>query len=516
MLTYGVLQMVKKIVADDLVKVINKDGRKELLTILAWGDIVDVVDETHSEFYEIKTFKYRDVDDSNYEKIEVSGLIKKKAALKKHGDIKVLKTSFVDVQQGDGICIETPLGRKILIDGGDNALFARYLAQRYVGSSKDDPLIIDAIVVTHGDADHFAGLSEIWKSESHSQARKQLFLRPLRIFHNGIIKGPSTRDGRSVPDREMLGKTKVYNDKLYLTELVDDLLEVEPERLNDPFTSWIQAIQAWKNNGKKTKNYPMSISRLQFGDDDKFSFLHDEHINIKVLAPFTQKISGIASFPMLSESPKEISMEMAEEVAGLTKTYSASDTINGHSIVLQLQYGNVRFLFTGDLNQQSSLELQRRAHQDDGLHLESEIFKVPHHGSDDFSHTFIEAVKPVISIISSGDENARKEHVHPRATIVGSLGRYSRVPRPLIFVTEMVAFFQYVGKSKVLKAKSSSDDDCQEYYGFKRSSFGIVHIRTDGKRVLVFTHTGKRDLKEAYAFEVGDSGEIKTVSVTRI
>jgi beta-lactamase superfamily II metal-dependent hydrolase len=102
----------------------------------------------------------------------VSGLIKKKAALKKLGEVKILKTSFVDVQQGDGICIETPIGRKILIDGGDNALFARYLAQRYVGCWRDDPLIIDAILVTHGGADHFAGLSEIWKCESHSQARK--------------------------------------------------------------------------------------------------------------------------------------------------------------------------------------------------------------------------------------------------------------------------------------------------------------------------------------------------------
>src|SRR5215207_2171902 len=273
--------MVKNVVADDLVKVVNKDDRKELITILAWGDIVDVVDETHPEFYEIKTFKYRDVDDSNYEKIEVSGLIKKKATLKKQGEIKVLKTSFVDVQQGDGISIETPLGRKILIDGGDNALFARYLAQRYVGSSKDDPLTIDAIVVTHGDADHFAGLTEIWKSESHPKPRKQLFLRPLRIFHNGIIKGPSSRDGRSVPDTKILGKTKMHNDKLYLTELVDDLLQVEPERLNKPFASWIQAIKAWKKNGK-TKNYPVSISRLQFGDDDKFSFLHEENITMKV------------------------------------------------------------------------------------------------------------------------------------------------------------------------------------------------------------------------------------------
>jgi hypothetical protein len=119
-----------------------------------------------------------------------------------------------------------------------------------------------------------------------------------------------------------------------------------------------------------------------------------------------------------------------------------------------------------------------------------------------------------VSVISSGDENARKEYIHPRATIVGSLGRYSRVPRPLIFVTEMVAFFQYLGSSELKKSESSSYKAGYKYYGFKRSSFGIVHVRTDGKRLLVFTHSGKRDMKEAYAFKVDGVGEIETVKVT--
>lgn len=508
--------MVKKVVGEDLVKVISEDDHKKVLTILAWGDPVHVVeDEKDSEFYKIKTSRYRDVGDSNYEKVEVYGLVKKKkVTLKEDGEIKILKTSFVDVQQGDGICIESPQGLKILIDGGDNALFARYLAQRYRNSSKDDPVIIDAIVVTHGDADHFAGLTEIWKSENNRKERKRLFLRPRRIFHNGIIKGPSSRGSQPVPYTKILGKTKMHNGKLYLTELVDDLRKVKRERLNKPFASWIQAIKAWEKNGKETKKNPVAITRLQFGDDDQFSFLHDENINIKVLAPLTEEISGTPSLPMLGQPPKQISLEATEEDPRSTKAYSASHTINGHSIVLQMQYGNVHFLFTGDLNQDSSLELQRRA-KDDGLHLQSEIFKVPHHGSADYSHNFIKTVKPVVSIISSGDENARKEYIHPRATIVGSLGRHSRLDRPLVFVTEMVAFFEYVGKSKLLETKMKKNKSSrhaggqQEYYGFKRSSFGIVHVRTDGKRVLVFTHTGKRDLKEAYCFEVSDNGEIK-------
>jgi hypothetical protein len=216
--------MVKKQIGDDLIKVVDKADRDTLVTILAWGDEVDLIDESDPQFNEIKTFWYKDVDDTNFERIEVLGLIDKKVVLKDPNELKILKTSFVDVQQGDGICIETPKGRQILIDGGDNVLFARYLAQRFIGSSKANPLFVDAMIVTHGDADHFAGLTEIQKSESHSQPRKRLFLRPKRIFHNGIVKGPSSSNGRPIPDQEILGKTEMHGNKLYLTEIIDDLL----------------------------------------------------------------------------------------------------------------------------------------------------------------------------------------------------------------------------------------------------------------------------------------------------
>ena len=49
-----------------------------------------------------------------------------------------------------------------------------------------------AIVVTHGDADHHAGLNFIRKSESYPKAKayKRLFIAPERFFHNGLVKAP--------------------------------------------------------------------------------------------------------------------------------------------------------------------------------------------------------------------------------------------------------------------------------------------------------------------------------------
>src|SRR5215213_6569561 len=52
--------------------------------------------------------------------------------------------------------------------------------------------------------------------------------------------------------------------------------------------------------------------------------------------------------------------------------------------------------------------------------LEAEVVKAPHHGSDDFDFEALQAMKPVVSLISSGDESTNKEYIHPRDLGVSS------------------------------------------------------------------------------------------------
>jgi hypothetical protein len=167
-----------------------------------------------------------------------------------------------------------------------------------------------------------------------------------------------------------------------------------------------------------------------------------------------------------------------------------------------MTYGNVRFLFGADLNEESQEALLARVRADN-TSLEADVFKVPHHGSADFSPRMFDAVRPVVSVVSSGDESSAKEYIHPRAGLVGALGRYSRgtVERPLVYVTEMVAFFERVGSSFRL---------------YQKKQFGIVHVRTDGERVLVATHSGKSDQKESYVFSVNARGDIAFEPKARI
>ena len=495
--------MVKKIIDDDLVRVFKKDTEK-VDKIITWGDEIEIVGE-YENFYEIKL-----------EGNSPTFLIKKNVKLIDSDLNKILKISFVDVQQGDASIIETPNKKIILVDGGENQLFARYLASRYNKNLKDDPLIVDAIIITHGDADHFAGLTEIHKSESHSNKNKRLFIFPKRIFHNGIVKGRARIDGKPVKVEKIFGKTIMHGEKLYLIDLVDDLLSTDKNRLNASFIRWTNALRTW-NKRYQDKFGPITIRRLQYRDDDdgkinddnnEFDFL-DEQISIKIFGPDVEIINKKLALPFLHKHSEKRNMLQIEETdkESLSKSYSASHTINGHSIVLQLKYKNIKLFLSGDINHESEIKLNKLV-KDKKIDINSEILKVPHHGSSDFDAEFLNNVKPVISVISSGDESIIKEHIHPRANLVGALGKYSRTKSPLIFITELAAFFKKIGYTDHPKKE-------RKFFAFERTEFGIVHIRTNGNRVLVFTHSGKINLKEAYAFSIDKSGRLKPQQVVK-
>jgi beta-lactamase superfamily II metal-dependent hydrolase len=505
----------KAVINVDLADVWAERGRKRLLRTLSWGDEVTVLKQAATHL-EVQTFEYVPQDDGTVMSQKVTAFIEptKSSAIKPASVVRprnqnqVLKVNFIDVQQGDGAVIETPDGRVILVDGGDNQLFARYLAARFRGSSADKPREIDCVVVTHGDADHFSGLTKIFASEKLVDKKKQLFMHPRRVYHNGIVKRPSKRNGKTVSQRDLLGPTRETGDGVFLTGLEDDLLAVADSEMNEPFRAWKEALAAYNKRGK------IAFRRLEFGDQKAFDFVATEDLKIDVLGPITTQVAGKPALKFLGNPPKgprvgHESLELGEE--GFTGL-SASHTINGHSIVFRLRYGGFSYLFCGDLNDESSRFLLRE-HNKGGVSLRAEVFKVPHHGSADFSAAFVQAVSPIVSVVSSGDESARKEYIHPRATLMGALGKYSRVPEPLVFVTELVAFFQLEGWSNLSDAKKAQKRG--QFFGFSRAAFGLVKTRTDGRRLLVCTDSANLDLKEAYAYGLDADGAIQPAPILR-
>lgn len=505
------------VVAVDLVDVWAEPGRKKLARTLAWGDEVVITAESPSQL-EVETVFFDEQPDGSILPHKVKGFIEPKASsrlkaptlVKPKSQNDVLKVNFVDVQQGDGSVIEAPDGTVILVDGGDNQLFARYLAGRFRGTSLAKPQEIACLLVTHGDADHFVGLPEILKSESNAEPRKRLFIKPKRVYHNGIVKRPEKIDGTKLKDVELLGPTKVVDGKTFLTGLETNLLNVPDDQMNSKFKAWKTTLATYHQRSALT------FRRLEFGDTTAFNFFNTDDMKIEVLGPLVATVGGGPALPFLGEPPKgpRLGHESLQLDNAPFKGHSASHTINGHSIVFRLTYGGFSYLFAGDLTDQASRFLARE-HNAGRVNLQSEVFKVPHHGSADFSGALFQAVSPVVSVVSSGDENARKEYIHPRATLMGALGKWSRVAEPLVFVTELVAFFNVEGYSKLANPKTPKQKARGEFFGFSRTAFGIVKTRTNGRRLFVYTDSGNIDQKEGYAYDLDSSGAPVPAKVVR-
>ena len=87
----------------------------------------------------------------------------------------------------------------------------------------------------------------------------------------------------------------------------------------------------------------------------------------------------------------------------LTNTH-ADD--NNNSVVLRLAYGQVSFLFTGDIEAEAEAALLSS-----GQLLPSQVLKVSHHGAQEASTaSFLQKISPQLAVISVGKEN---RHGHP-------------------------------------------------------------------------------------------------------
>ncbi|BBT15536.1 hypothetical protein WP8S17C03_15850 [Metapseudomonas otitidis] len=505
-------------IAVDLANVYDSPERNTLLYTLAWGDFVEVLEVTERHV-RIATHTYEERPDGSILPVATEAwLVPPRSARRRDGkplrpadlvmprtESRVLKVNFVDVQQGDGAVIETPGGQVMLVDGGDNQMFARYLAARYRGSSPEAPKVIDCILVTHGDADHFSGLTQIHRSETNAEPRKRLFIEPRRIYHNGLVK----RAAKGLKETEQLGPTRQAGDALLVSPLLDSPLDVPAEAMNTDFRAWRKALEAWSSRARQ----PIEFRRLSFGQHDAFDFLRKEGVDVQVLGPLPVGEGVDAGLPFLGAPPAgpRVGHDSLETAPTGFSGYSASHTINGHSVVFRLAYGGFSYLFCGDLNDEAGRTLAR--HHDAGqVNLRSEVFKVPHHGSADFSGALFKRVSPVVNVVSSGDD-PMNEYIHPRATLMGALGRHSRVEEPLVFVTELVAFFRMEGWARLTDAQRAERRG--DFYAFSRTAYGLVKTRTDGQRLLVYTDSGKANLKEAYCYELDETGEPRPVPVLK-
>jgi len=77
--------------------------------------------------------------------------------------------------------------------------------------------------------------------------------------------------------------------------------------------------------------------------------------------------------------------------------------LNNNSVVIKLEYKNFSCLYTGDIESGRENQLAKISN----INLESDIIKIPHHGSSTSSNlSFIKKVNPKVAIISCGQNNS--------------------------------------------------------------------------------------------------------------
>ena len=136
-------------------------------------------------------------------------------------------------------------------------------------------------------------------------------------------------------------------------QLVEDLLGEDVPPMNKPFRDLQATLKAWKDRAPGGLQFHRVEAEAEVDPGENVRFPGRQHPR-----------GGARSHdrePSMTSRPCPSSTSRPEAVPGkLTSSYSASHTINGHSIVLRIVYGNVRLLLCGDLNQEAMKRLVER------------------------------------------------------------------------------------------------------------------------------------------------------------
>lgn len=345
---------------------------------------------------------------------------------------------FIDVGQGDGVLVQTPDGRHLLVDGGlerakqhtgKNA--ADFVDWKFYKDYGDFRVRLDSLMASHSDNDHYGGLHDLVR---HNMERDDFLAdremdclgMDVETFHHPGLSRWEKRSGANPPHNDGLGPRETDTDFNYYVRLLDDRSDAEASIINNApqelSSYWKYFVRDVLNNDPNTAVQRLGLDRaaLQSGADLPDLWAADGYA-IKVLGPVTVERGGTPSLPDLGP-----------------KSYNT----NGHSICLRLDMGRASIMLTGDLNEPSMNWLEACYGDRMGAWL-CDVAKACHHGSHKISYRFLEAMRPAATVISSGDAEG---HAHPRPEIVGASAISGRVEidrdndrllTPLIYSTEI-------------------------------------------------------------------------------
>lgn len=96
------------------------------------------------------------------------------------------------------------------------------------------------------------------------------------------------------------------------------------------------------------------------------------------------------------------------------------DNLNEYSVIIKIQYGDNKFLFTGDAEKSNEAYILNK-----GYDVKADVLKIGHHGSStSTSEAFYQAVDPYIAVIELGEDNS---YNHPHKDTMSLLNKYKSI-----------------------------------------------------------------------------------------
>ncbi len=359
------------------------------------------------------------------------------------GGETLLEVYVIDVGQGDGLFVVTPDGHNIMVDGGNTRSFQNggknaadfvdwKFYKDYVSfNNRKDPnktkIELDAMIATHNDIDHFGGLSDL--IDQDDKAKAELDCKEVTsesIYHAGLSWWYDGKDSKGRTKRSLGTSINGYYTKLInnRNSAINSVAKLDNPDKNTLNGSWGQFIKA-ATKLKQKSGSPSIIRRLSSSTHDFLPGFEpgNNECTIRVLGPIDNDINGKSGLKQFPDG--------------------TSKNTNGHSIILRFDYGDRRILLTGDLNTHSQNHIMDHYSTEFVKEFQSDVAKGCHHGSHDVSYRFLEGLRPLCTVISSGDAET---HDHPRPTIIAASAitgrrlidlKTDRLICPLIYITEI-------------------------------------------------------------------------------
>lgn len=280
--------------------------------------------------------------------------------LTKNRETRGLEITFLDVGQGDGICIQEQKGHGILIDCGSSNrknigqnVLAPFLKSRGIHT-------VDAVFLSHLDSDHVNGVLQLLE------------------------------DGDGIKIKRIILSAYIPQDEAWCSL-------TETAALNGVTVSYMKEMEIYGNED------------LQFICISPGAGAADAIVQ--------EKNAGASMGRSMSGS------EGVSAIGNVSESGGMSADRNGSSMMLLMKYGDFQAVFTGDADAEEegqALEVLEKIRWKLSVNEAGcTLLKVSHHGSKTASgELFIEALQPKIAVISCSKDNS---YGHPHKEILERL-----------------------------------------------------------------------------------------------